>query len=76
MKTLSSFKTLSTKKARNFLAKDGPGSFDQPGYNIPIFRQKVNTDRQKKRKVENLLSSLRMAGKNQYNASKKWILSK
>jgi hypothetical protein len=42
MKTLSSFKTLSTKKARNFLAKDGPGSFDQPGYNIPIFIRKVN----------------------------------
>ncbi len=42
MKTLSSFKTNSTKKARNFLAKDGPGSFDQPDYNIPIFIRKVN----------------------------------
>ena len=42
MKTLSSFKTHSTKKARNFLAKDGPGSFDQPSYNVPIFIRKVN----------------------------------
>jgi len=33
-------------------------------------------DRQKKSKVENLLSSLRMAGRIQYNVSKKWVLSK
>jgi len=33
-------------------------------------------DRQKKSKVENLLSSLRIAGRIQYNASKKWVLSK
>jgi ATP-dependent DNA helicase RecG len=33
-------------------------------------------DRQKKSKVENLLSSLRMAGRIQYNISKKWVLSK
>jgi len=51
MKTLSSFKTLSTKKARNFLAKDGPGSFDQPNYNIPIFIRKV------KQKLKNGLKS-------------------
>lgn len=30
---------MNTKKARNFLAKDGPGSFDQPDViNIPNFR--------------------------------------
>lgn len=33
---------LFTKKARNFLAKDGPGSFDQPSYNVPIFIRKVD----------------------------------
>ena len=33
-------------------------------------------ERQKKSKIENLLSSLRMAGRIRYNASKKWVLSK
>ena len=33
-------------------------------------------ERQKKSKIENLLSSLRLAGRIRYNASKKWVLSK
>ncbi len=42
MKTLSSFKILSTKKARNFLARDGPGSFDQPNKDILNYKPNVN----------------------------------
>ena len=34
----------SIEKARNFLAKDGPGSFDQSIYSISIYSQIVNIE--------------------------------